>query len=95
MESINLREGWRTEQWGSERDKGRFVALCYERCGAVTLDFEMRVFRAGWSSYGPSHQPDGLTGRGWKQRLADAAMHWLEDIFIPRQEQNNPQPEGE
>ncbi len=79
MEELKLRENWNAEKWESERDKERFVSLCYKSIGAVTLDFEMRVFRTGWTSYGPFHKPDGLRGRGWRQRLADVAMQWLED----------------
>ena len=50
--------------------------------GMATVDFKERIFRPGISTFGRAQGPDAKpSGRGWEQKLVDAAMAWLESTL--------------
>lgn len=57
----------------------RYVTLALDGVGAVTIDVLLRGYRLGWSFSGPFR---GTThkGRGWGQRLVDAAIADLRGV---------------
>lgn len=45
----------------------------------VTVDFVGRCFRFGSTTIGPSRTAPMMRGRGWRERLIDAATQQLKD----------------
>lgn len=66
--------------WGEERIPGTecTVFAAPHLAGSVTVDFDARSFRAGYSTTGKivSHKP--YAGRGWRDRLCADAVQWLD-----------------
>lgn len=46
----------------------------------VTVDFERRGFRGGFTTIGKMTSSKVYRGRGWKKALCADAMEWLEEI---------------
>lgn len=84
MTTYKLPKGWTEEPFGSDAYKTRFLSLVKSGRGAITVDFELRTARFGWATTGDKVVKDYYTGRGWKQKLVDAAISAFEEIFVPR-----------
>jgi len=54
--------------------------------GFVSLDFERRLFRGGWTTIGRPASTEKYTGRGWKSRLVTDAVKWLQQVYEDRAE---------
>lgn len=81
MAAYKLPEGWAEEPFEPSAYKTRFLTLVKSGLGAVTIDFELRTARFGWTTTGNNVVQDYCTGKGWKQKLVDAAISAFEEIF--------------
>ena len=57
----------------------RWTAISHDH-GTMTIDLEQRKVRAGWCTTGRDCARGDFTGRGWLERLVDAAVQQLEAI---------------
>jgi len=48
----------------------------------VTIDWARRCVRSGFSTTGQAVTRRGYTGRGWRQRLVDDAIKFLQDLLV-------------
>jgi hypothetical protein len=71
---VELPEGWKVEQWGSD---GTCWTIVAGALGGVTIDWKKRGYRLGWSSLGPLSSTKKYAGTGWKQRLIRDAIDRL------------------
>ena len=71
-----LPNGWTSEDLGASQ----LLLRCADG-GMVTLDFERRLFRAGYSTAGPPTSTAKYTGRGWQQRLLADAIAQLGAVW--------------
>lgn len=69
--------GWTYEPMIGRRG---FAVISCAGIGGVTLDFERRVFRGGWSFTGRTENEIKYTGRGWKSRMIYDAVKWLTGV---------------
>ncbi len=71
-----LPDGWTYEDIGSER-----ILIENPQRGMVTVDFDRRLFRSGYSTRGPGQTTTKYTGRGWRERLLADAIVWLQAVY--------------
>lgn len=76
-DEITVPEGFTIEVDGYGRNAD--VIHC-EGTGYVTVDWEKRCFRAGATTYGQSLTTKSYKGPGWRQKLVDDAVKWLQEI---------------
>ncbi len=74
MNEIKLPDGYRMDTYFTE--KIVTIVSCNRR---VTVDFINRSYRRG-SSFVYSNDADIYKGRGWKQRLINDAIKYLDSI---------------
>jgi hypothetical protein len=72
--NIKLPEGWTAE----ELENWNCILIRSPERYMVTLDLKRRGFRSGLVTQGRlTSEGQTFRGRGWKQKLADAAVQWL------------------
>lgn len=78
MTDLKLPDGWTSEHY-----VGCGTSITWPAHGGVTIDWERRGFRSGYSVTGALTSTAKYTGRGWKQRLVDDAVAWLRGVWEP------------
>lgn len=77
-----LPAGWASEDWGGQLVlKAPALVGHVPYAGYVTVDFSRRCFRSGSVTIGPAASQATYTGRGWRQRLIDDAVAWLQGVL--------------
>jgi hypothetical protein len=78
MTTFKLPDGWTREDLPHSKNCTTFQAPAG---GMVTVDFEARLFRLGYSVSGPKASKMAYIGRGWRDHLcADAVACLIETL---------------
>lgn len=75
IENPTLPAGWTSELVGNGQ------VLIRGTHGYVTVDWNKRGFRSGFSVYGRLASTAKYVGRGWQQRLVADAVAWLQKVI--------------
>lgn len=67
--------------WKSEPVRGCCTLIEWPGHGMVTIDWEARGFRGGFSTTGLLSSKRRYTGRGWKERLVFDAVASLQEVW--------------
>jgi hypothetical protein len=79
MDNIVIPAGWTFEDI---KDRGQTLLMTpAPQRYMTTIDWERRGFRSGYCTYGRLLNNGSPTGRGWKQRLVDEAVVFLEGLL--------------
>lgn len=80
-DSYKLPEGWTAEPCTHGKGEHLMIKMPYPG-GMVTVDWKNRCYRLGHSTFGSNKRPkEELKGRGWQQKLVDAAVEGLKDVY--------------
>jgi hypothetical protein len=74
-----LPEGWTREELPFSKHCTVFYAP--DTAGMVTVDFEARIFRLGYSLSGPKSSQRTYIGRGWRDDLCNDAVACLTEVL--------------
>ena len=81
MKAFQLPEGWTREQMPHSTHCE--VMHAPDQAGMVTVDFERREFRLGYSVHGPRDSRYAYIGRGWRDELCSDAIKHLSEMLQP------------
>lgn len=56
--------------------------------GYVTIDWDRRGFRSGYSTSGRLTSTEKYAGRGWKEKLVADAVAWLQGVYTSRSDRS-------
>jgi hypothetical protein len=79
---LKLPEGWTVEQ----RDGYAILHHPSPRSGYVTVDWDCRGFRSGYSTAGRLTSTKTYRGRGWREMLVRDAVAWLSSVYDSQRE---------
>jgi len=79
MAAFELPEGWMREEFPHSKHCSVFHAP--DGAGMVTVDFEHRLFRPGYSLTGPKASVKTYRGRAWRDELLADAVTYLAGIL--------------
>lgn len=80
MKPIDLTAFKVPDGWTAEVVYGKYVMLRSPMGLMATLDLDLHIFRSGMAMHGRPVSTITYTGRGWRQRLTDAAVAHLQAI---------------
>ena len=77
--TINLPDGWKSEQPSG----GNHTVIRHSdpMGGFVTIDWDARRIRSGWSTTGPSIVTRSYTSAGWRKKIVEDAVAHLRRIY--------------
>jgi hypothetical protein len=79
MAKFELPEGWTREELPHSKHCSVFQAPAG---GMVTVNFEARLFRLGYSLAGPKASRKAYLGRGWRDELCADAVACLTEALV-------------